>query len=55
MRYATLALSGLLFAIGLVLILETALVGGELGFLVGPLFIAAGLLRIYLGRAVRDG
>jgi hypothetical protein len=45
---ATLILSGLLVALGLVLILETALLGGGLGILLGVLFVLAGGLRLYL-------
>jgi hypothetical protein len=45
---ATAAVSGLLVVLGLVLIAETALVGGGLGFLFGALFVLAGGLRLYL-------
>jgi hypothetical protein len=38
-------LAGLL---GVVLIVETAIVGGSLGFLLGALFLAAGCLRVAL-------
>jgi hypothetical protein len=47
---ATVVLSGLLVALGLTLIVETAIVGGTIGFLVGALFVVAGLGRIYLLR-----
>jgi hypothetical protein len=42
--------SALLVAIGLVLVIETALVGGELGYVLGTLFVLAGGLRLYLLR-----
>jgi hypothetical protein len=45
---ATLILSGALVALGVVLIVETALVEGRLGYLLGALFMLAGGLRIYL-------
>ena len=45
---ATLVLSGLLVALGLALIVETALLGGGLGILLGVLFVLAGGLRLYL-------
>lgn len=47
-RTATIALSGLLVAIGVVLVVETALAGGQLGYLFGLLFVLAGLGRGYL-------
>jgi hypothetical protein len=47
---ATAALSALLVVLGLVLIAETAVVGGGIGFLFGALFILAGGLRLYLYR-----
>ncbi len=49
-RPVTLALSALLFVLGLVLIVETALLGGGIGFLLGALFVVAGILRLYLSR-----
>jgi hypothetical protein len=45
---ATLVLSGLLVALGLALIVETAVLGGGLGLLLGFLFVLAGGLRLYL-------
>lgn len=45
---ATAALSALIAALGIVLIVETALVGGVLGFLLGALFVFAGGLRLVL-------
>ncbi len=50
---ATLALSAMLVAIGLVLIAETALVGGSIGYVLGVLFVLAGVGRGYL-TAARD-
>src|SRR5204863_9438922 len=45
---ATAAISVLLVVVGAVLIAETALVGGGIGFLFGALFVLAGALRLYL-------
>jgi hypothetical protein len=45
---ATLVLSGLIALLGLVLIVETAIVDGTLGFLLGTLLLAAGGLRLVL-------
>ncbi len=50
LRGVTAALSGLMVAIGLVLLVETALAGGTLGYVLGALFLAAGILRLYLAR-----
>lgn len=47
-RHATAAFSCLIAAIGLVLIVETAVVRGGVGFLIGALFLLAGGLRLYL-------
>ena len=48
----SLILSGVLIALGIAIIVRTALegVGGGLGFLMGGLLIAAAVLRIYFGR-----
>ena len=46
--HATAAFSALLAAIGLALLIETALVGGTLGYLLGAAFLVAGALRLYL-------
>ncbi|MGH3036399.1 MAG: hypothetical protein ACRDMU_04390 [Gaiellaceae bacterium] len=46
--WATVVLSAATAVLGLVLIVETALVDGSLGFLVGVLFLAAGSLRLLL-------
>ncbi|MFN2468746.1 MAG: hypothetical protein ABR521_11530 [Gaiellaceae bacterium] len=45
---ATAVFSALLAAIGLVLLIETAVVGGTLGYLLGAVFLLAGALRLYL-------
>lgn len=50
---ATLALSAVLVVIGVVLLVETALVGGTVGYVLGVLFVLAGALRGYLTLAGR--
>jgi hypothetical protein len=45
---ATIALSAAAALLGLVLIVETAVVGGALGYLLGALFLGAGVLRVAL-------
>jgi hypothetical protein len=45
---ATIVLSVVLALLGVVLIVETALVGGGLGYLLGSLFVLGGGLRLYL-------
>jgi hypothetical protein len=45
---ATVLLSAVAALLGLVLIVETAVVGGSLGFLLGALFLVAGALRLGL-------
>ena len=45
---ATRIFSGALVVIGLVLIVETAVLGGGIGLLLGALFLLAGGLRLYL-------
>jgi len=45
---ATVLLAGVTALLGVVLIVETAVVGGSLGFLIGALFLAAGGLRLAL-------
>jgi hypothetical protein len=45
---ATVAFSSVLFVLGVALIVETAILGGGLGFLLGALFVLAGGLRLYL-------
>jgi hypothetical protein len=44
----TVFLSVVLVLLGLALIVETAALGGGLGFLLGALFVLAGGLRLYL-------
>jgi hypothetical protein len=44
----TVFLSVVLALLGLALIVETAVLGGGLGFLLGALFVLAGGLRLYL-------
>lgn len=50
-KRATAAVSVLLVALGLAVLIETIVVGGELGFLLGALLLAAGVLRVWLLRA----
>jgi hypothetical protein len=45
---ATRIFSGALVVIGLVLVVETAVLGGGVGLLLGALFLLAGGLRLYL-------
>jgi hypothetical protein len=45
---ATATLSALLLLLGVALIVETAVFGGGLGFVLGALFVLAGALRLYL-------
>ena len=45
---ATVFLSGALIALGLAVIVETALVGGGVGYVLGVLLALAGGLRLYL-------
>jgi hypothetical protein len=47
---STLALSALLVVLGVVVLVETAIVGGSLGYVLGGLLAVAGALRIYLVR-----
>lgn len=47
---ATLILSGLLVVLGLAILVETAIQGGGIGYLLGVLMIGAGALRIWLLR-----
>ncbi len=48
MKAATLVFSALLIAIGVVLLVETALLGGGIGLVFGTLFALAGALRLFL-------
>jgi hypothetical protein len=45
---STFAFSALLVVLGIVILVETAIVGGSLGYLLGGLLALAGALRIYL-------
>ena len=47
-RAATAAFSGLLMAVGLTLLVETAVVGGQAGYGLGGAFLLAGAARLYL-------
>jgi uncharacterized membrane protein HdeD (DUF308 family) len=47
-RRTTLVLSGLLAALGLVLLVETAFAGGGIGYLFGALMVVAGVGRMYV-------
>ena len=52
-RNLSAALAVLVVALGVVMIVVTAANGGgELGFLLGPLFVAVGIGRLYLLRRV---
>jgi hypothetical protein len=46
--WATVVLSAAMAVLGVVLIVQTVLLGGSLGFIIGALFLAAGSLRIFL-------
>ena len=48
----TMLLSGLLVVLGVVLVVETALAGGGVGYLIGTMLALAGAVRIYLTRRV---
>ena len=45
---ATIVFSAAAALLGLVLVVETAVVGGSLGFVLGALFLVAGALRLTL-------
>jgi hypothetical protein len=47
---ATLSLSAVMVVLGLVLLVEGLIVGGSVGVILGLLFVAAGVLRIWLVR-----
>jgi hypothetical protein len=49
-RRAVLSLALVMVVLGVVLIVETAVVGGSVGFVLGLLFVGAGSLRIWLIR-----
>jgi hypothetical protein len=48
MRGGTLLLALLLIGVGLAIVVRTALAGGGVGFLLGPLFVLAGAGRLYI-------
>ena len=48
--YAVLVLSCLFVGIGIGLIVQTARLGGGLGYVIGVLFVALGIGRLYLQR-----
>jgi hypothetical protein len=48
--YAVVVLSCLFVGIGIALIVQTALLGGGVGYLLGVLFVALGVGRLYLRR-----
>ncbi len=50
---ATLVLSALLIALGVAVIVETAVLGGGIGIVLGVLLVLAGVLRSYLTFAAR--
>jgi hypothetical protein len=48
-RWATTAVSGLIMVLGLILLVETTVVGGGVaGYVLGFLFLVAGAGRLYL-------
>ena len=47
-RGVTIAISAVLVILGVAILVETAMVGGGIGYLLGALFAAAGGLRLYL-------
>jgi len=50
---ATVALAVVFVGIGIALLVEAAVAGGALGYVIGLLFVAAGLGRLYLLRTRR--
>jgi hypothetical protein len=51
-RSITVAISAVLVLLGVAILVETALVGGGIGYLLGALFVSAGALRLYLSARV---
>jgi hypothetical protein len=47
-RSATVMISAVLVILGIAILVETAIVGGGIGYLLGVLFASAGALRLYL-------
>lgn len=50
-RKATFAIAVVLALLGVAVLVETALVGGGLGYLLGALLVLAGVLRLVLVRS----
>jgi hypothetical protein len=46
----TLVLSAVMVVLGLVLLVETAVIGGGIGYLFGGLLVLAGVGRLYVSR-----
>jgi hypothetical protein len=51
-RRATIVISGVLVILGVAILVETAIVGGGIGYPLGALFASAGALRLYLSGRV---
>jgi hypothetical protein len=49
-RAISLALSLTMIGLGVAMVVVTAIRGGSLGFFIGPMFVAAGVGRIYVLR-----
>jgi hypothetical protein len=47
-RSVTIAISAVLVILGIAILVETVLVGGGIGYLLGVLFASAGARRLYL-------
>jgi hypothetical protein len=47
-RSVTVVISAVLVILGVAILVETAIVGGGIGYLLGALFASAGALRLYL-------
>jgi hypothetical protein len=52
-RATTVALAVVFVAIGIALVVEAVIVGGALGYVLGLLFVAAGVGRLYVLRGPR--
>lgn len=52
---AVVVFAAVLIALGVALVVQTARVGGGVGYLLGVLFVALGLGRLYLLRARQRG
>jgi hypothetical protein len=53
-RATTVALALVFVAIGIALVVEAVIVGGALGYVLGLLFVAAGVGRLYVLRGSRS-